>query len=374
MKIVIIGPVYPFKSGIAHYTGLMYKNLKKNNDVEMISFSMQYPKILFKDNQYDYSNNLFEVEGAQFLINTANPINIISVGKKINKLCPDMVILQWWHPYFSPCYNILISTIKKSIKKIFICHNVYPHEKFPGDKLLSRQLLKRGNGYIVHSESEAKNLLEAVPDADYRINPHPSYDAFNVNNISKDEARRILSIDQEKKLLLFFGFVKEYKGLKHLIKAMPELKNHYGKDIKLMIVGDFGNEKDEYMGLMRELDIENNVMVVDEFVPDDEVENYFAACDLVVLPYESATQSGIVPMAYGFEKPVLVTAVGGLPDVVMNGKTGYVVEPRNPAEISAAIKDFYDNHRESIMIENVRTEAEKYSWDKIAEKIMSFCK
>ena len=367
-KIVLVGPVYPYKGGIAHYTSLMYQSLAKKYDVEMISYKMQYPKLLFKKEQKDYSNDMFKIENTQFLIHTANPFNIIGVAKKIKSMNPDLVIMQWWHPYFAPCYWILESVLGKKIKKMFICHNVFPHERFPMDRFLTKMVLKKGDSYIVHSKSDGEDLLTIKPDAHYKQNPHPTYNAFKIRDISKEQARIELNKSRDEKLLLFFGFVREYKGLKHLLNAMPEVKARIG-NIKLMVVGSFGDDKEDYMKLIQSHYIEDCVEVIDSYTPDNVVEKYFAGSDLVVLPYESATQSGIVQIAYGFEKPVVVTNVGGLPDVVTDGKTGYVVEEKNPKKLAEAIIDFYEKDREKKFIEGVRKEAERFSWDRMRETI-----
>lgn len=369
-NIVLIGPVYPYKGGIAHYTSLLYQVLAKKYKVEMISYKMQYPKFLFKKEQKDYCNDMFKVENAQFLINTANPFNIIRVGKKIKKQNPDLVIIQWWHPYFAPCYRLLCAAMGKKIHKMFICHNVFPHERFPLDRFLTKMTLKRGNSFIVHSKSDGKDLLTIKSDAKVKQNPHPTYNAFKIRNLDKAKARKELGEREDTKLLLFFGFVREYKGLKHLLKAMPQVKEKL-ENVKLMVVGSFSNDKAEYMQLISDMQIESCVEVIDGYTPDNEVEKYFAACDVVVLPYESATQSGIVQIAFGFEKPVIVTNVGGLPDVVTDGKTGYVVESRSPDAIAAAIIDFFKLNRTEEFAEEVKREADKFSWDRMVEVISS---
>ena len=299
-KIVLIGPVYPYKGGIAHYTSLLYRTLAEKYNVEMISYKMQYPKILFRKEQKDYSNAMFQVENTQFLIHTANPFNIIRVGKMVKKKNPDMVIMQWWHPYFAPCYRLLCGAMGKKIPKMFICHNVFPHERFPMDRLLTKMTLKKGDFFIVHAKSDEADLLTIRADAKVRQNPHPTYNAFKIRNINKEQARKELGEGQETKLLLFFGFVREYKGLKHLLKAMPQVKEKLD-NVKLMVVGSFGEDKADYRNLINGMQIEDCVEVVDGYTPDNEVEKYFAASDMVVLPYESATQSGIVQIAYGFE-------------------------------------------------------------------------
>lgn len=367
-KIVLIGPVYPYKGGIAHYTSLMYQSLTKKHDVTMVSYKMQYPKFLFKKEQKDYSNDMFKVEDAKFWINTANPFNIINVGRKIKKKHPDMVVMQWWHPYFAPCYWLLEKSIGKKIKKVFICHNVFPHERFPMDRFLTRLVLKNGNAFIVHSKSDGEDLLTIKPNADFKQNPHPTYNAFKVKNLTKDQARKELQKSSEERLLLFFGFVREYKGLKHLLYAMPEIKNHIDH-VRLLVVGSFGDDKGSYMQILEEQKITDCVEVIDGYTPDNEVEKYFAASNLVVLPYESATQSGIVQIAYGFEKPVIVTNVGGLPDVVEDGKTGYVVEPKNPKAIAEAIEKYFIQNKETEFVRNVREEAYRFDWGRMVENI-----
>lgn len=367
-KIVLIGPVYPYKGGIAHYTSLMYQALSKKYDVEMISYKMQYPKLLFKKEQKDYSNDMFKVENTQFLINTANPFNIIDVAKKIKKMKPDLVIMQWWHPYFAPCYWILESVLGKKIQKMFICHNVFPHERFPMDRFFTKLVLKKGDSYIVHSKSDGEDLLTIKPDANYKQNPHPTYNAFKIRNITKEQAREELGKSMDEKLLLFFGFVREYKGLKHLLNAMPEVKAKL-QNVKLMVVGSFGDDKEDYIKLIKDNHIEDCVEVIDGYTPDNEVEKYFAACDLVVCPYESATQSGIVQIAYGFDKPVVATAVGGLPDVVKDKKTGYIVEPQNPKKLADAVVDFYECEKEKDFIEHIKESAYEFSWERMVQTI-----
>ena len=369
-KIVLIGPVYPYKGGIAHYTSLLYRTLAEKYNVEMISYKMQYPKILFRKEQKDYSNAMFQVENTQFLIHTANPFNIIHVKKMVKKKNPDMVIMQWWHPYFAPCYRLLCGAMGKKIPKMFICHNVFPHERFPMDRLLTKMTLKKGDFFIVHAKSDEADLLTIRADAKVRQNPHPTYNAFKIRNINKEQARKELGEGQETKLLLFFGFVREYKGLKHLLKAMPQVKEKLD-NVKLMVVGSFGEDKADYRNLINGMQIEDCVEVVDGYTPDNEVEKYFAASDMVVLPYESATQSGIVQIAYGFEKPVLVTNVGGLPDVVTDGRTGYVVEPKSAEAIAAAIIDFYKQDREVGFVEEVKKAADKFSWTRMENVISS---
>lgn len=367
-KIVLIGPVYPYKGGISHYTSMLYRTLAKKYEIELISYKMQYPRFLFKKEQKDFTNDMFKVEESKFLMHTANPFNIVSVGKYIRKERPDLVIIQWWHPYFAPCYWLLENVLGKKINKLFICHNVFPHERFPLDRFLTERVIKKGDFFIAHSKSDAKELMQIMPNAQYKINPIPTYNAFKVKNLTKEQARIELHKSHDMMQLLFFGFVREYKGLKYLLRAMPEVKTKLGK-VNLMVVGSFANDKDDYMRLIKDMHIEDCVEVIDEYIPDSEVEKYFAACDLVVLPYESATQSAIVQVAYGFDKPVVATNVGGLPDVVLDGKTGYMVEAGKPELLAEAIVDYFVEKREKEMCEFVRQEAYRFDWERLREKI-----
>ena len=367
-KIVMIGPVYPYKGGISHYTGLMYRALEKKFQVKMITYKMQYPKFLFKKEQKDYSNKSFQIEKAGYLINTADPFNCVSVASRIRKMKPDLVIFQWWHPYFAPCYWLMEKFMGKNIKKMFLCHNVFPHERFPMDRFLTKLVLKEGDYFITQSSMDAQDLLSVKADAKYKQTVHPTYNAFKMKDMSKDEAREILDMSKDEKALLFFGFVREYKGLKHMINALPKVVDQV-ENVKLYIVGDFDGDKDTYLQLIKEKQVEDHIRIFDGYIPDDEVEKFFAASDLVVLPYESATQSGIVQIAYGFQKPVVVTNVGGLPEVVEHEKTGYVVEAFDDEQLADAVIRFFEEDKAEEFAANVANEEYKYSWDRMVEVV-----
>ena len=368
-RIVLIGPVYPYKGGISHYTGLMYRALAKKYRTFMVSYRFQYPGFLYKKEQKDYTNDSFRVEDTRFWIHTANPLNWIRTAGRIKKLKPDLTIIQWWHPYFAPCYLALTGLLGKR-KILFICHNVFPHERFPFDRKLTKMVLKRGDAFVVQSGKDAEDLTSILPGARFEQAVHPTYNAFKFENMSKEKARQLLQIPAEEKVLLFFGFVREYKGLKYLIQALPRILNGCDK-IRLFVVGDFGGEqnREAYEKIMEENHVKDAVTVCDGYIPDREIEKYFAACDLVVLPYVSATQSGIVQIAYGFEKPVVVTNVGGLPDVVEDGKTGYVVEPENPDALADSVVRYFAEDKEEEFGENVKKEAYRFDWERMVETV-----
>ena len=369
MKIAMIGPVHPYKGGIAHYTDLLCRALREDgNEVQLYSFKFQYPKLLYKKPQKDMKSSGFGTNDADFCIHTLNPFNWIKVAGRIKKQKPELIILQWWHPYFAPCFWSICKLLRRE-KILFVCHNVFPHERFPLDRLLTKWTLGCGRYFITQSEMDARDLLSVKHDAVYRVTPHPTYGMFCRQGMSMQKAREQLQIDQGQRVLLFFGFVRKYKGLQYLLEAMKLLKERDFK-VQLWVVGDFGEDKEEYVEQIRAFEIGDQVQMVEGYVPDDEVEKYFAASDLVVLPYLSATQSGIVQIAFGFEKPVLVTEVGGLPDVVTNGKTGYVVEPRSAEMIAEAIMDYYINNRREAFVSQIEKEKDRFSWKTFVDTLM----
>jgi glycosyltransferase involved in cell wall biosynthesis len=357
-KIVLIGPVYPFKGGISHYTGLMCRALRQRYDVTMISYSMQYPKILFRKEQRDFSNDSFKAEDTEYLLNTASISSIRKTAAKINDIAPALVIIQWWHPYFAPCYQLLVKRLKSRV--LFLCHNVFPHERFILDRFLTAATLKKGDYFILHSSKEADELKTILPDAKYRINMHPTYSEFK----AVEEETEAVPVDQAS-VILFFGFVRPYKGLKILIEAMESIP----EIVHLNIVGDFGKAKDEYMHMISDMHLTDRISVRDGYVPDKEVGEYFERCDAVVLPYLDATQSGIAQIAFAFEKPVIATTVGGLPEVVHDGETGVLCDPGDPAELSKAIQRFYELKKEVDFAQNIRDDAERFSWEHMVDTI-----
>lgn len=375
MKIVLLGPAYPYRGGISLYIGLMAKHLSKRHEVTTVSFSLQYPKFLYRKEQKDYSSDTFKVPGTRYLLNTVNPLSWIRTAREINKLSPDLLIVQWWHPFFAPAYWSLLKLLKKSVKTIFCCHNVLPHEGFPCKRLLARMVLQQGDAYIVLSRQDETDLKSLLENPLYKYAIGPEHNAFRMRGIDKSQARRELGIQEEEKILLFFGFIRSYKGLKHLLKAMPAIIQHC-PNLRLFVVGEFfeGN-KQEYLDLIQKIGIPQEALtIVDGYLPDKEVEPYFAACDLVVLPYESATQSGIARIAYAFEKPVVATAVGGLPEVVLDGKTGYLVPPLEDEALANAVLRFFEKKNAASFLENIRQEADKYSWERMVDCIEELSK
>lgn len=366
-KIVMIGPVYPYKGGISHYTSLMYRSLSQKYNVYMMSYKVQYPRFLFKKEQKDYGNDTFRIGDTDFYIDTANPANWLRTVKRIRQLKPDLIIIQWWHPYFAPCYWSICKGLKNT-PIMFLCHNVFPHERFCLDKFLTKLTLKRGDYFIVQSSQDEADLKSIKPEAHYKKTVHPTYNAFKIKDMTKQEARSLLKIPEKDRVLLFFGFVREYKGLKYLLQAMPDIMKKLD-EVRLLIVGDFPENKAEYLKLIEKLGIVSVVDIYDGYIPDKEVEKFFAASDLVTLPYISATQSGIVQIAYGFEKPVIATNVGGLPEVVLDRKTGYIVESQNSTVLAQQIIRFFKENKASEFHQGIKEESYRYSWERMAETV-----
>ena len=367
MKIVLIGPVHPYVGGISQHTGLLCEALRAEHQVVMFSYKFLYPRFLFKRKQKDESGG-GSIGDTRFIIHTANPFNWISSARKIRDEKADLIVVPWWHPYFAPCYLTMTRFMGKS-KLVFVCHNVFPHERFPLDRFLTKWVLRKGDAFVVQSRTDEADLKSIKPDAVCRVNPHPTYDIFRAEGISEAEGRGRLGIGADIPMLLFFGFIREYKGLRHLLAAMPAVLERM-PEAQLWVVGDFAGDRAAYEALMEGGGITTNVHIVDGYIPDREVENYFAAADLVVLPYESATQSGIVQIAYAFEKAVVVTDVGGLPEVVRDGETGFVVEARNPQALAAAIIRYFTEGRRDEFRENIRAHAAEFSWERLAEKVV----
>jgi glycosyltransferase involved in cell wall biosynthesis len=372
MKIVMLGPIYPYKGGIAQYSGAMCAALSKEHEVKAVSFSLQYPKALYKRPQKDEENTTFRFDPAVFPLNTVNPATWKETAKQIRKEHPDLLIVQWWHPWFAPCYDAVLKNIRKKspeTKIIFVCHNVLPHEGFPMKEQLTSKVLRRGDAYIVHSAQDAEDLKRLVPSPQFIHGVHPTYNQFKKKDLSKEESRKILGIPAEQEMLLFFGYIREYKGLKHLIRALPEIRAKRPR-AHLFVVGDFWEKnKEEYEQLIRETGTEQAVTLVDGYLPDDEVEPYFAAADLCVLPYESATQSGVIQIAYSFGLAVVATAVGGLPEVVLDGETGFVVPPKEDKKLAETVVRFFEENRAEAFRERIKEEDSRYSWDRMTEHV-----
>jgi glycosyltransferase involved in cell wall biosynthesis len=364
MKITIVGTAYPLRGGIAHYNALLATHLSKQHEVITVTFKRQYPSILFPGKTQDETGTVEHAEPAPQLIDSINPLNWFSVGRELRRQQPDLLIFKYWLPFFGPCFGTIAKVTKRgtTTKVLVICDNVIPHERRPGDVAFTKYFFRQADYFIVQSNAVERDLLEQFPGVTFAKVPHPVYEIFGLS-VSKTEARRTLKTIKEK-VILFFGYVRAYKGLMVLIEAMQHLQ-----DVQLLCVGEFYDDETKYRQMVKDLHLESNVRFVSEYVPNENVASYFCAADIVILPYLSATQSGIAQIAYNFNRPVIATDVGGLGEVVLDEKTGFIVPPNNPAALANAVKRFYDEHREQEFVASVKIEKKKYSWDALVEEI-----
>ena len=368
MRIVIIGPAHPLRGGLATFNQRLAEEFNSEGDTcELVSFSLQYPTIFFPGKTQYTSDPAPADLKIYSWINSINPVNWWTTGKKIAAMQPDLLIVRFWIPFMGPALGTVLRLVKKNkyTKVICIADNVIPHERRPGDKTFTRYFLKACDGFITMSEKVFKHLRQFEPNKSALLVQHPLYDNFG-EAIPKEEARKIAGIDPKARIILFFGFIRRYKGLDLLLKAMAEplLKE---QDIKLMVAGEFYEDENEYRNLILSLGIDKKVIMHNRFIADSEVKNYLCLADCVVQPYRDATQSGVTPLAYHFNKPMIVTNVGGLPGLVPHEKAGLICEPE-PASIAAAIVRFYQLG-ENYFIPHLRTEKQKYSWKNLTSAI-----
>lgn len=368
MKYLLIGPAYPLRGGIANFNLALYKELvAQGNQVKIFSFSLQYPNFLFPGKTQFETGNKPEGLEVDSIINSINPFNWYKVRRKTIQYKPDVIVVQFWMPFFAPSFGTILRNIEKKIncKVVTVTHNFYPHEKKPGDNLLLRYYTKACNRFIALSKSVQQDIIQFSSNKKASFVPHPIYNIFG-NKVEKQEALHKLKLDSKFKYLLFFGIVRKYKGLELLIESIALLKNN--KDIKVIVAGEFYDDKEYYLSLVKKYNLSDQFIIHDSFIDGNDIKYYFCASDMVVQPYLSATQSGVTQIAYHFERPMLVTNVGGLSEIVPNKKAGYVTE-KEPKEIAEAISDFYDNEREKEFSEFTSEYKKNFGWDKLVEAI-----
>lgn len=371
MKIIIVGPAYPYRGGIAAFTDrLANEFISENVDVELYTFTLQYPSVFFPG-KTQYSDAPAPNDVKIFRkISSINPFTWIKAAKEIKSKSPDIVIFSYWMSFFAPCYAKMAKIISKNnnTRCIGLVHNMMPHERSIIDRLLSPRFVKRMDAFVALSQSVLNDISDLDKNSKPKLfSPHPLYDHYG-DREDKVMAMNSLYLDNNYNYILFFGLIREYKGLDLLLKAMADERiDNY--PLKLIIAGEFYDKKEPYLQMIDTLNIKDKVIICDKYIPDDEVKNFFNLADMVVQPYKSATQSGVTQVAYHFEKPMLVTDVGALREIVPDGKVGYVVEPE-PVKIADAICDFYDNEREDFFESNIIEEKKKYEWSKMTKTIM----
>ena len=366
-KVIIIGPAWPLRGGLATFDERLAKQfMQEGFDVTIYTFSLQYPNFLFP------GSTQFSEEPAptnlkiKVCINSTNPFNWIKVGNELRKLKPEFIVVRFWMPFFGPCLGTLLRIVKwnKYTHNVCIADNIIPHEKRPGDTLFTKYFIKPIHRFITMSELVNKDLVSFTTTPSINI-VHPIYDTFG-EIITKHDARKHLSLPEEDKIILFFGFIRKYKGLDLLLEAMNDERIKSAK-IKLLVAGEFYEDPNLYKEIIQKHQLDDSLFLRTNFINDSEVKYYLCAADFVIQPYKSATQSGVTPLAYHFEKPMLVTNVGGLPSLVPNLKVGVVTEP-NPTAIATGIMTLYELG-ETHFLKHLCEEKKKYGWDKLTGAI-----
>ena len=371
--IVIIGPAHPLRGGLASYNErLAHEFQQKGNKVTVYTFSLQYPGFLFPGTTQFSTEPAPKDLNIRVCINSVNPINWLLIGNEIKKIKPDLIVVRYWLPFMGPCLGTILRIVKQNKKTRVVCiaDNIIPHEKRPGDLPFTKYFLNALDACITMSEQVLKDLKGVNPTMPAKFVAHPLYDNFG-DKINKSTARKILNIDDNISIVLFFGFIRKYKGLDILFESISVLKksNYLKGQIKFLIAGEFYEDRKSYDELITKLGIEDDLILRTDFIPDSEVKNYLCAADVVIQPYRSATQSGVTPLAYHFEVPMIVTNVGGLPALVPHEKVGLVSEP-DALSISKTIQQFFAENPNRFL-PGLIEEKKKYSWDVMANEILS---
>lgn len=367
-KVVIIGPAHPLRGGLASFDERLTRQFQNDGfEATLFTFSLQYPGFLFPGTTQYSSEPAPKDININVCINSVNPFNWLIVGNKLRKLKPNIIVIRYWLPFMGPCLGTIlrIARLNKFTRLVCIADNVIPHEKRPGDTIFTKYCFKTIDGFVTMSEKVLKDLKTFTGKPSQQI-VHPLYDNFGAA-LDKASARKHLGLNESDNIILFFGFIRKYKGLDWLLEAMSILKAK-GSKIKLLVAGEFYEDRKIYDDLIEQTGISDSLILRTDFIQDSEVRYYLSAADFVIQPYKNATQSGVTPLAYHFEKPMLVTNVGGLPDLVPNGKVGIVVEP-NPQAIADGIERLYELGEEQFF-PHLRLEKAKYSWQVLTNTIV----
>ncbi len=369
MKIIIVGTTYPFRGGLAAFNERLAREyIQQGHEVEIFTFSLQYPSFLFPGKTQFSSEEAPTDLKIHRTINSVNPLSWLLTGRKIKKLNADKVIFCYWMAFIAPCFGTIARIVRSPKTQIVaLIHNMIPHEPTILDKLFPKYFVNAMDGFVAMADSVIEDVKHFDANSKPKIvSPHPIYDHYGALLDKKDAAIKLGLYDQNA-YILFFGFIRQYKGLDLLLEAFADERLRKFP-LKLIVAGEFYENPEPYLSQIAKLKLGNFVELRTVFIPDSEVRNYFSVADIVAQPYRTATQSGVSQIAYHFEKPMLVTNVGGLAEIVPHGKVGYVVDVE-PAQIADALVDFYENKRADEFIENIKTEKLKYAWSQMTEAI-----
>ncbi|MCP3932315.1 MAG: glycosyltransferase [Bacteroidetes bacterium] len=364
MRIALIGPTYPFRGGISHHTTLLAKELTEEHTLKFVSFTRQYPQILFPgESDKDPSLKPLLSSDVDYLIDSLNPLTLISAARSIARFQPDLVILPWWVTFWSFHYRFLCSKIKRCTEAeiVFLCHNVIEHESTWVKKWLTRFALKGADRFVTQSIGETDKLKIMLGDnVQVRTAFHPTYaDLSHLKTVSKENAKASLGISSQ--MLLFFGFVRPYKGLETLLNAMPDIVKE--RDVTLIIAGEFWKDREEYIALIDKYELNSHIQIHDRYIANEDISLFFAAADLVVQPYQSVTGSGVLQLAYGYEIPVVATNIGSLSEIITDRVDGRLVQPNDPKSLAKAIVESLGDEELIVLKKNAKLVNAKFSWN-----------
>jgi glycosyltransferase involved in cell wall biosynthesis len=372
MRCVLVGPVYPYRGGIAHYTTLLCQAIReRGHQILLLSFKRQYPKWLFPGkSDTDPSEVPLEVEDAKYWIDSLNPITWFAALWRIHQYHPNVVILQWWTTFWAPVWFVFGVLIRFLLQRplVYICHNVLPHETHWWDALLAKAVLRWGNRFVVQSREEEQTLLALLPGARATISPLPLFDMFADGRISRVEARERLDLPQDVPVMLFFGIIREYKGLKDVMRVLPEVRERLG-NVRLVVAGEFWENKQSYLDMIRRLELDGLVLIDDRYIPNEQVGVYLAAADVLVAPYRRVTGSAVVQVALAHKCPVIATAIGGLVGTIRDGKEGLLVPPSDARALADSIVRYFAEGMAEPMRQCIQEERYETSWLSLLETI-----
>ena len=381
MKIILLGTAYPYRGGLATFNERLARQfVEEGHEVEVWTFTLQYPSFLFPGKTQYSTEEAPAGLTIRRTLNSCNPFNWLRVGRQLRKAAPDLLICCYWMAFFAPAYGLISRMARRNgkTKAVALVHNMMPHEPSILDKLFAPYFVKSQDGFVALSESVVKdiekvetkisNLKCEISNRPKVSSPHPIYDHYGERMV-KAEACKALGLPENKQYMLFFGLVRAYKGLDLLLDAFGQIKDQL-PDLQLIIAGEFYEHEDKYRAQIEANGLTDRVILRNEFIPDADLRKYFGAADLIVQPYKTATQSGVTQVAFHFEKPMLVTNVGGLGEIVHDHKMGYACEPGADA-IAEDLLDYFNNNRQASYIEYLKKEKTKYAWSNMTAAFLN---
>lgn len=368
MKFTILSTFYPFRGGIAQFNASVYRELEKEHEVEAVTFKRQYPDFLFPgETQYVGENDPSDKIPAVRLVDTINPFTYWKTARYIRKTAPDVLLMKYWMTFFAPSLGTIAKRMNKETKRICILDNLIPHEKRFFDGILNRFYLRHTDGYVVMSNSVLNDLLKMKPDAQYLRIDHPLYDHFGAK-LNREESLKQLGLDPNKKYALFFGFIRDYKGLDLLIQAM----NSVDENVELIVAGEVYGSFEKYQQLITDGGQEKRIHLFNKYIGDEKVPVFFSAADVCVLPYKSATQSGITSISYHFDLPIIATDVGGLKETIEHMETGLIVNLPEQTAIANSINQYFKEGLNELFAPKIEAYKKKHSWSNFKEELIQF--